>query len=81
MPEVETGILGKSTEVKGFQVNIKTKIMVGSANVEIEGKFSCAVCRKDLGINTILSNSITYLLTSSFEGVGCIRDIVVLEVS
>ena len=55
--------------------------MVGSANVEIEGKFSCAVCRKDLGINTILSNSITYLLTSSFEGVGCIRDIVVLEVS
>ena len=43
-----------------------------AGKVTIEGKFTCAICRKSVG--TILS-------CVSFTGVGCIRDIVVLEVN
>ena len=75
----------RALESMGFQVNIKkTKIMISSENagkVTVEGKFPYAFSRKDVGSNTVLSNSITYLLTASFAGVGFIRDVVVLEVS
>ena len=41
---------------KGLRVNLKTKLMISCENarkVTEEGKFTCAVCRKGLGSNSI----------------------------
>ena len=49
--------------------------MISSENagkVTIEGKFLCVVCRKGIGSNPI---------PASFAGIGCIRDVLVLEVN
>ena len=54
-----TGSLKGELESKGMRVNVKeTKMKLNienSGKVTIEDKFPCAVCRKGIGSNSILS--------------------------
>ena len=56
-------------------VNVKeTKMMISSENAEkvaMEGKFPCTFCRKLAVIQRY----------ASFSGVGCIKEVVILEVN
>lgn len=47
-------------------------ITENAENVTVEDKLPCAICEKGVGSNSI---------HSSFAGVGCKRDVVVVEVN
>src|SRR6266516_2605605 len=59
---------------KGFRVNIgKTKVMnckVGVGKVENSGKFSCGICRKGVGVNSICCISFKKWIHKRCSGVG-----------